>query len=248
MIANGSVDVSDDYWMLENAYAGNFGSKSNLVVGLSYHWLDSEDKSSPLQVVNFDTEWKTVYGQMAYSITEKLRTTIGAMYNDIRVDKDISTRIGLTYQFSDNAGMKIFCAEALRSPFNVEFSFNSPALLGNPDLVPEKSTGLDAQLYYANETLRVELAWYQASIDDSIAIANSTFQNSGEIEFDGYWFEIKYEPLPRLIIEASYSQQNNENQNGINDTQIVPNEVIRLGAAYQPKDWLSVSIFDTWYG
>lgn len=80
-----------------------------------------------------------VYVQDKYDITDTLGLTIGIRhdhYSDF--EGTTNPRIGLVWDFTDDATLKLFYGQAFRAPsFNELYLVNNPVKAGNPDLKPE---------------------------------------------------------------------------------------------------------------
>ncbi len=251
-IEDNSVVAEDEYWLGEIALNGAVGAKGKFVGGITYHDLDSDDDSNPTETINYNTHWKTAYIQYTQSFASALDVTLGAQHNSTDNTDDTSYRAGIVYQLQPGMGFKLLWAEAFRSPFATETSFNSAVLKGNPDQLPERSESWDAQFFYHSNRYFFELTYYQTDLKDASMISPApdgglVFSNQGELEFSGYELELRNQVNAQLSLEGSISYQENENQSGVEDTQIIPNTMVKLGLSYQHPNGLELAIFDNWY-
>ena len=94
----------------------------------------------------FDTPVKRVYRQIwaiylqdKWDITDGISITLGIRhdhYSDF--EGTTNPRIGIVWDFLDNATLKLLYGQAFRAPNFLElYTRNNPALLGNPNLEPE---------------------------------------------------------------------------------------------------------------
>ncbi|HBC58230.1 MAG TPA: hypothetical protein DCZ03_13810, partial [Gammaproteobacteria bacterium] len=72
------------------------------------------------------------------------------------------------------------------------------------------------------------------------------FQNVTSLEFSGIEIEWQQIVLPRLVFEGSISVQQNENESGVKDLQLVPNEMAKFGVRYTSLTGASIGIFDVY--
>ncbi len=241
-----SVDVESKNSVAELSLAGNINEQFQGIVGASHTDLSVKSLSQ-------SRRWLTLYSQLDFTPTNSTKITVGAQYNDFGAGSDTSGRAALLWKLNQNWGIKLLYGEAYRAPFlSEQFNNISGSLIGNPDLHPEIMKTYDLQIYRHTERSRFELSLFDSQIRDAIGFAflpggGRTFVNSGELDFTGYEAEYKLEINPKLLFEASYSYQSNEDGNGVKERQIDPKHQFKLGVNYQSPEGISVGLFNNYY-
>ena len=141
-----------------------------------------------------------VYIQDKWDITDRLGLTIGIrhdQYSDF--EGTTNPRIGLVWNFMDNAHLKLLYGEAFRAPSFEETGTLNPALVGNPGLDPETIRTYEIGLGYEfNEFINANVNYFYNDINDEIALtqkglptAPQVYENTGGPHIQGIEFELK---------------------------------------------------------
>ncbi len=86
-----------------------------------------------------DREFLAFFAQDLWDITDNLRLTIGARYDDYSdFGGSFNPRVGLAWEFIKGYDLKLVYGRAFRAPtFQELYTQNNPSVIGNPDLDPE---------------------------------------------------------------------------------------------------------------
>jgi len=116
---------------------------------------------------NIKRNFKAFFIEDIWDITEDIRLTAGARYDDYSDFGDsFNPRIGLTWEFIKGYDLKLLYGSAFRAP---SFAELYDGLTGNPDLDPEEvdtyQVSLGAEVI---SSLSGRITWYQNQIKDAI--------------------------------------------------------------------------------
>lgn len=112
------------------------------------------------------------YLQDEWQILETVNLTTGLRYDHYSDFGDtVNPRVGLVWNFLENADLKLLYGQAFRAPNFVElYDANNPIVLGNTSLKPEKITTYEAGVgYRLNRFLGMNLNYFYSMIKDQIA-------------------------------------------------------------------------------
>lgn len=130
--------------------------------------------------------WAT-YLQDEWQLLERLNLTAGARYDHYSdFGATVNPRVGLVWNFLDNADLKLLYGRAFRSPSFYElYNINNPAVVGNPGLKPERIETWETGVSYRfSRALNLDLNYFHSSIDDLITKDSSktpvVFINAGK--------------------------------------------------------------------
>lgn len=140
-----------------------------------------------------------VYLEDLWDIRDNLRLTLGGRFDHYSDFGGVfSPRIGISWEFIKGYYLKLLYGEAFRAPtFAEQHNINNPALIGNPDIRPEKiataEVGLGADF---NEHYAARITFFHNEIRDLIsAVTQSTgvrtHENFGRIDVDGLELEMR---------------------------------------------------------
>jgi iron complex outermembrane receptor protein len=104
--------------------------------------------------------------------------------------------------------------EAFRAPTFAElYNKNNPALVGNPDLDPERVKTLELNIQNSSiDNLEASLSIFKSTINDIITTANNTYVNQGKTTTRGLEAELKQTLHRGSYIVANYTFQNPKNE------------------------------------
>ncbi|HEX5330200.1 TonB-dependent receptor [Sulfuricurvum sp.] len=192
-------------------YMANYSSATGLPLG------SLQDLSAPN--TNFVSEAKrkfeAVYSELLYDIRKDLRLTAGVRY-DYYSDFGgvINPRLGAAWEVNDHNTLKLMYGEAFRAPTFAElYNKNNPALVGNPNLKPEKVKTVELNVQNTSmDNLETSLTLFQSTINDIITTASSTYVNRGKTTTQGIEAELKYSLSRGSYLTANYTYQNPKNE------------------------------------
>ncbi len=142
-----------------------------------------------------------VYIQDKWDVTDTLGLTIGIrhdQYSDF--EGTTNPRLGLVWNFMNNAHFKLLYGRAFRAPSFEETSIiNNPAFLGNPNLDPETISTYEIGLGYKfKEFINTNINYFYSDIDDEIQLTQKglpneplIFENTSGPHIQGIEFELK---------------------------------------------------------
>jgi len=213
IVVGGTYEKSKQY---DVTYLANFKytSTANVVLPLSSVQDLSEEHN-----INQETsrEFKAIFGQNLWDITKDLRLAVGARYDDYSDFGDsFNPRVGLTWEFIKGFNTKILYGKAFRAPtFHELYSRNNPAIVGNPDLKPEKVETYELSVGYEKKNFSTQVTGFRNAIKDNIRATRqeglSMFQNIDELRSQGFEFEFKYNFSEDNYIAANYTFEDSEN-------------------------------------
>jgi iron complex outermembrane receptor protein len=185
--------------------AYDFRSKGNYLAPLGFFTiplprvvdLTDIDKVGASAKRNF----KAFFIEDIWDITEKLRLTLGARYDDYSDFGDnFNPRAGLTWEFIKGYDLKLLYGRAFRAPSFIELYDSA---LANPDLDPEEvdtyQVSLGAQFTSSFDS---RITWFRNRIKDSISLnveadrlgyVDYNLTNRDTIRTEGLEVEMKYD-------------------------------------------------------
>lgn len=168
---------------------------NHLIAGVSFEELHQYDVS---QLANFDpttgaplgsvqevANWNkdatrqifATYLQDEWQLLEKVNLTAGVRYDHYSDFGDtINPRAGLVWSFLENADLKLLYGKAFRAPnFQELYNINNPAIVGNPDLKPERIETYEAGLAWRiSRSFATDVNYFFSTIKDQIGWVPST--------------------------------------------------------------------------
>lgn len=250
-VYNGAVDVDGENTLTEFVLQGALREGTNLIAGLNYQDFDGIDFNGSPEPTRFRFNWKAAYVQLDHRLADWAKVVVGTQYNDDGTEEQLSSRAGLTLNWSSRWEAKILWAEAFRSPYAAELFLASPSLKGNPNLKPENIETLDLQLTYHANKARVELNYFESEVTDTLDIDRSgfplTFFNTADVDFHGYEFVWTWQPSEHWELQGSWSHQANETAEGVVNGQIVANHMAKLGVYHQFSPGIRLGVFDSYF-
>jgi len=236
----------------------------NWVIGatLWYQDVGSEARLAKAPVPDFTATWYTTYTQVDYKPFAALKLIAGLQWNKAdQLDAKVVSRLGATYQLTQNIGVKLMRAQAYRAAFGVETGFSliltNPdgsirgGLRGNPNLAPEEITTTDAQVFYHSQQVQLAATFFHSKLSQLVTRERAAdnvidFVNKGKLTLDGWELEGKYNFNEHWHLMASYSYQFNETDTHIENFTTVPNHLFKMGAIYQSMHGVSVGVFQNY--
>jgi outer membrane receptor for ferrienterochelin and colicin len=214
------------------------------------------DNPTGAKIVDFDRNYYAGYLQFDYKPVDKLKLVGGAQYNKPEdIDAVTVPRIGGVYQFSDKLTAKASYSGAFRSPWPIEsLTYFPGTLVGDPLLKPEKVKTVDCQVLYNTDKHHTGLTFFRSNYEDVITRIThptiittpkptSSYDNSGEMEIQGFEIESKVSIKSGLYVEGSGTYQTEKN-----GKVLTPYFMAKAGVSYHAGFGLIASIFDNYFG
>jgi outer membrane receptor for ferrienterochelin and colicins len=209
-------------------------------------------------VGSFDQKNYSAYLEGNYKPVDFAKLTAGGQWNYTYTKKsDFVPRAGMVLTLPYNFGAKLLYGEAFRSPWPIETIVHHSVLGGNSDLKSEKVKTSSAELLYQDKSLSLGVTGFYTTYSDFITTIPSglpigippakVYVNKGSMISKGMEFEGKWAILSNLNLTGSYSYQTNKSSDGIVDFTEIPNNMYKLGVAYNPVAGISIGVFDSYY-
>ena len=197
-------------------------------------------------------DYASLYFQFKHQLTPSLNYMLGGQFVTSVNLKDqpdnksnFVPRFGLIYDFNPNLSAKLLYGEAYRQPQAGERFISSPGIQkGTPDLDAELMATMEMQLFYQDSYRFATLTYYHnkesnliqvlPSDDPLFALEN---KNQGQRTSNGVEFEFKYNPDRAWQLEFAWAWQQNQNEQQIKQTTLMPNSSWKLGLGYQFNGW-----------
>jgi outer membrane cobalamin receptor len=154
----------------------------------------------------------------------------------------------LPVEWSPRAGLRFRIADSgwlLRSAWSRAFKLPSffalaspPALGGNPSLLPESSTGVDAGVEYQRGPDRFGLTLFRSTYEDLIDFDFERFQsvNRSRIEAEGIELAARWRPVERLLVATAWTLQDVDGASTANVVLHSPERFGSLSLELSPSD------------
>ena len=205
-------------------------------------------------IVDYNTQRYGAYTQLDYKPLSWLNLLGGFQLNKVKnVEKDLSPRFAAILPLGKNWTAKVMYGEAFRAAYAIESFINfAGVLVGNPKLEPEKIATTEAQLMYHSSSLTAAATVYHSKITDIIGRVRQgaviTYQNEGEESFNGFELEGKFKFAKGWQAEGSFLWQSSEIDDGVDDPNLFPDEMLKLGLSYRSEMGWAFGFFDTYFG
>ncbi len=201
-----------------------------------------------------DRQNRYAFVQDQWGFIEDWEFTLGLRYDDFSDFGDtFNPRAALVWSTRHDLTMKLLYGRAFRSPSYAELLIrNNPAVIGNPDLDPEKIDSVELAFDYRPvETLRLGLNifsyWWKDIIQyvpNSDPTTGSTAQNSGKQVGRGIEAELNWQITGELDITGNFAYQDSEerpeNGNVKSDAANSPQKQLYLAAKWRFIEFWSV--------
>ncbi len=205
-------EIQMDYDLFDN---------NNLIVGFGYEWNDQDnidlsrnfdsngafigevtDQGNELFVDHYLRQVWNLYFQDKWNITDDLDFTFGVRhdhYSDF--EGTTNPRMGLVWDFTDKATIKLLYGQAFRAPSFRELTLNAPPVgTGNSSLEPEKIRTYEVSLGYRfTDNFSANVNYFYNVIRDQIATVFTVIDgktkrieaNTGSSNVQGIEFETR---------------------------------------------------------
>ena len=192
---------------------------TGLLVTLGSSLVDVSD-SPAVFMEEGERQNRYAFMQDQWRFVEDWELTWGLRYDDFSDFGDtLNPRAALVWSTRHDLTMKLLYGRAFRSPSYAElFLKHNPAIIGNPDLDPEKIDSLELAFDYRPvETLRLGLNIFAYQWKDIIqyvanrgAATGSIAQNSGKQIGKGFEAELSWQATGELDITGNFAYQDSE--------------------------------------
>ncbi|MDK1287803.1 TonB-dependent receptor plug domain-containing protein [Pseudoalteromonas umbrosa] len=183
------ADVYTNYY---NAETGQiFVDEPYFLGGLQV--ISNHEPFKPLEA-SFDSY--AVYTQLKYVLSESITMFTGLRYDDVvDIDRKLSPRLALIYQFNPVHTFKLQYGEAFRVPVSNELYSNDEVTSGNPSLKAEYLKTTELVWHAKNNNWQIDLVLFDNELEDFInlipvdeAQSRFTFDNVFETSMQGLEF------------------------------------------------------------
>lgn len=176
-----------------------------------------------------------LYAQDEWNFARDWTLTGGARYDSYSdFGSTTNPRLALVWEARQDLTAKLMYGTAFRAPSFIEqYATGNPVALGNPALMPEKITTLEAALnWQVRHDLQTSLSIFQHEISDIINQAGVTYQNTGKQKGRGGELEVQWDASNALRISGHYAYQRNIDQTTHQDAGYAPHHHL-----YTRADW-----------
>ena len=153
-----------------------------------------------------------VYGQYQHLFFDTTHLTLGLRYDDFsNIGSQLSPRVGLVHELSNNHSLKLLYGEAYRAPAENElFLVNNPVLVGNPDLDSETVQSWDLIWVGQWPDTGISLGYFESRFQDAIVqldIGGGILkqENADQDPSKGVEFELSHQLNERWLLRTSYT-------------------------------------------
>lgn len=198
--------------------------------------------------------WAT-YLQDEWQLPAQVNLTAGVRYDHYSDFGDtVNPRVGLVWNFLEDADLKLLYGQAFRAPNFVElYNINNPVVVGNPDLKPERIRTYEAgAAYRLNRYFAADLNYFYSTIDDLIIYDTSTtpahFVNAGKSKTQGVEAGLNGAFDGDIYWKATYAYQ--DPRDAITDQRLpfVPSHRATGSINYAPLKYLNLHGDLLWTG
>ncbi len=257
IIPPSSLDVDPksrhhDFLFEADLFGSMFDETVNIVLGTTYQSLNGKFIQVGVPSNSYHNDWFTFYTQVDYQPWDFLTFIAGVQVNKTpSVEENYSPRFGILFNPDPQWGVKLLYGRAFRSASGIEQAIIIPgALVGNPQLGPEKINTFDAQIYYNAPRGNASLTYYKSKQTDSVTVVAPggilSFANGGDVDFWGLEFEGKLNIYSGWQLIGSVTYQENEDSTGA-EVGLIPNFMAKAGLSYTSPRGYSLGIFDTYF-
>ncbi len=183
-----------------------------------------------------------VYAQDEWSFAKDWILTTG-----LRHDKysdfggTTNPRVALVWDASLDVTAKLMAGRAFRAPsFNEVYSITNPVALGNPNLVPETVTTVEAAVaWQLRRDLQLNLSLFHYGMKDTIRLVSGTYFNTGAMHGDGGELEAVWDASRSVRLTGSYAWQTSIDEASRQDVGYAPHHHVFARADWRfTSNWM----------
>ncbi len=216
----------------------------------------------------------SLYGQLSYRPTEELRLILGGQYNKVPlILGDFVPRLAIIYNYNPLWGGKLLLGQAFRSAAATERTIDFfPIILGTPDLLPEKVTTFEAQVFHNSLSRRFRMAltgFYSRQrnlisiVPDEDYFLSGIYRNTGNRESVGVEVESFWQISQQWLATFSATYQQNQqsftaiqsdslNQQITQEVKVdnitgMPELMAKIGLSYTPVPNITLGLFNSFF-
>jgi outer membrane receptor for ferrienterochelin and colicins len=260
-----NADVNIKVAELSALYAAN----NDHLVTIGGEYRDETRDSSVFSQANTMTrkevDYRSVYAQDEWQISEKFSAILGARYDTISsADSKATFRLGGMYEFDKMASLRANFAQGYRVPDIREMYIfkKTPAGLQvgaqgmGYDLKPESTNAYEVGLGGRNTVMSYDLVFFYNDVKDMIAqtlgtyngSAAYTFQNVADANTKGAELSLKYKINSDLESSFYWTELRTQNEATKKELEFQPERTLMLGFDYQFTHALKGGIFAKYIG
>lgn len=191
-----------------------------------------------------------------WQLSEQWLLNIGARYDHYSdFGSTTNPRLGLIYQVTPKAKIKLFTGSAFRAPsFSEKYVRNNPVIIGNDSLEPETvnttETGLGVDYFFSDEMLlSANIFNYHAKnliyFEFEQQLQMSQAQNSGKQKGRGFELNLRHKPQKNVTLQFNYSYLDAEDQHA-NPIANYPGKLLYASMNWHPESNWHWSIDGRW--
>lgn len=151
-----------------------------------------------------------IYAQDEWSLAKDWALTAGVRYDKYSdFGGTTNPRVALVWDASLDVTAKLMAGRAFRAPsFNEVYSITNPVALGNPNLLPELITTVEAAVsWQAYRDLQLNLSLFHYDMKDTIRLVSGKYFNTGALYGDGGELEAVWDVSRNVRLTGNYSWQ-----------------------------------------
>ena len=234
--------------------------------GISYnHYLGRRYKSqNDSYDIGKDYIWTNdfaVFLNGEYKISNSLKFFYGGRYYFAKYNQSVfdnfSPRAALIYTPNQKIYFKAIYGQSFRTPTYFEKEVASSNVLGNPDLLPEKSVSYDFIISSKIKKIQFDIDFFYSEISDRIQRVTSLEDpnlkinmNVGKISLYGCEFNSKFRIQNKIYGFIGYSYTEGINLESEEKLEYIYNNMFNFGANIQLSKWLYTNLsakhMDNW--
>jgi len=235
-------------------------------LGISYnHYLGRRYKSqNDAYDIGKDKIWTddvAIYLNGDYQLAKKFKLFYGGRFYYARYGQttfnNFSPRLALTYTPVKNMYLKAIYGQSFRIPTYFEKEVSSSYVLGNPDLLPERSTSYDFVISGIFKEIQYDIDLFYSEIKDKITRVTmpdnpekQMNMNVGMAGFTGIEVNTKYRFGKRVYGFLGYSYTYGKDLDTHKELKYIYNNMVNMGINLRLFDWMnfnsSAKYLDQW--
>lgn len=233
-----------NFWRPASNVKVLFGGLYNFNSGVEYIKSDLGNDT----ITNANRNSLAGYTQVEYSTFDWLKLIGGLQLNKVEgLDIDLNPRMGIIVYPTKNLNLKALYSQAFRAPSINELEINFVALMGNPNLKPEKIRTFDIGMNYSKDKVHAGLNYFNSKMTNIIYQDRSgtvpQYNNIGEVDMWGIELEAKYYLNRKVFLTGSMLYQESEDKDGNENVTPIAKAGVKGGISYMDKG-LTASLFD----